>query len=683
MWTGRSLFLLAALTAGALSMAGLFESPTEAAELAAAPVYDRRAERLADVYDRWNSTSQPRSDKYELLLGLSWFPGISAERSNATGLAVINMASGTVDVELTGIDRESLGDVWLIDNRPGDGASAMPDATDAMHLVGGLEIDGEIGVLRARLGAAVFRDFDVDQVVVARRGHGPVEGGVLYGSLPLFERLFRASWRLGQGLAPIAGDEGSRNGLLGELPLPNVASAGSVGALLALGTLIDEGEELFFNETFDGNGRTCGTCHPAENNLTLDKDFIRRLPPDNPLFVAEFIDELNHELNGGLFFENPVLMREFALIVENPDGFDDLAERFVMRSANTISALALSMLPSGVPCETRPPFDRLGWGGDGSAGSGTLREFAIGAVIQHNPLTLGRVDGVDFRLPTDQELDALEAFQLSLGRQEELDLNAIHFLDPNVSAGRDSFVDTGNEGANCQVCHTDAGALRKRFINTGPLAGELDAHNVNFDIGVFHVEHPAAALGEPIPFDDGFGTDHTLRRCQSTFNTPSIIEAADTPPFEHNNVFATLEEAIAHYGTDEFNDGSTAGGSLPGVIDLSELEINRLGALLRVLNALHNIEEVTNCDARVLTTGSLTRSSQLLRQCLADNRDAIKVLSEGPLESLHPLAQQHLAASLSLHTQALKASTRAERNAALLAAGPRLTSARRDMVIDP
>ena len=28
--------------------------------------------------------------------------------------------------------------------------------------------------------------------------------------------------------------------------------------------LIAKGRDLFFNETFAGNGRTCGTCHPAE-----------------------------------------------------------------------------------------------------------------------------------------------------------------------------------------------------------------------------------------------------------------------------------------------------------------------------------------------------------------------------------------------------------------------------------
>ena len=42
--------------------------------------------------------------------------------------------------------------------------------------------------------------------------------------------------------------------------------------------LVEQGRELFFNETFEGNGRTCGTCHRAENNFTIDPAFIATLP---------------------------------------------------------------------------------------------------------------------------------------------------------------------------------------------------------------------------------------------------------------------------------------------------------------------------------------------------------------------------------------------------------------------
>src|SRR5689334_13315981 len=30
------------------------------------------------------------------------------------------------------------------------------------------------------------------------------------------------------------------------------------------------GAGVFFEETFGGNGRTCGSCHPSANNFTLD-----------------------------------------------------------------------------------------------------------------------------------------------------------------------------------------------------------------------------------------------------------------------------------------------------------------------------------------------------------------------------------------------------------------------------
>jgi len=50
--------------------------------------------------------------------------------------------------------------------------------------------------------------------------------------------------------------------------------------------VIDEGARLFFQETFDGNGRTCGTCHPATASFTLTPAFIAALPPDDPLFVV-------------------------------------------------------------------------------------------------------------------------------------------------------------------------------------------------------------------------------------------------------------------------------------------------------------------------------------------------------------------------------------------------------------
>ena len=118
-----------------------------------------------------------------------------------------------------------------------------------------------------------------------------------------------------------------------------------------------------------------------------------------------------------------------------------------------------------------------GWSGDGSPG-GTLRDFSAGAVTQHFTRTLNRVPGVDFQLPTPAQLDAMEAFQLSTGRQEDLDLDTLVLADPIADQGRLIFRDgtSGGDptlpGGKCATCHRNAGALNtpngeNRNFNTG------------------------------------------------------------------------------------------------------------------------------------------------------------------------------------------------------------------------
>jgi mono/diheme cytochrome c family protein len=101
--------------------------------------------------------------------------------------------------------------------------------------------------------------------------------------------------------------------------------------------LIAKGRKIFLTETFEGNGRTCATCHRAEDNFGITPAFIATLPPDDPLFVAETNPDLAEN------FENPRLMRAFALILENQDGFDDLANNFNMRGVPHTLALSTSV----------------------------------------------------------------------------------------------------------------------------------------------------------------------------------------------------------------------------------------------------------------------------------------------------------------------------------------------------
>ena len=387
--------------------------------------------------------------------------------------------------------------------------------------------------------------------------------------------------------------------------------------------LIARGRDLFFKETFGGNGRTCGTCHPASNNFTIDPAFIAKLPPTDPLFVAEF----NPALRTG--FENPRLMREFGLIRENLDGFGDLDKRFVMRGVPHVLSMRVSI--------DSPQGPRTGWSGDGAPGDGSLRSFATGAVIQHFTKTLNRVPGVDFRLPTDAELDALEAFQFSLGRQSDLQL-PLPLKGAVAKRGQEIFLD--NSLGKCNICHSNAGAIAR--------PGSANLGNANFNTGIEDLpDQPARLGGELVPEDDGLGTPG-----DKTFNTPPLVEAADTAPFFHNNSVATLEGAVGFYDGDAFNE-SPAGQFLKSIdpkkkgIELDTTQIQAIAAFLRVLNAIENIRQTQTLLDETLMNPPPRRETprELLERARALLEGALRVLGQGGTGGL--TAQ---AASAQLHT---------------------------------
>src|SRR4029078_13064508 len=103
-----------------------------------------------------------------------------------------------------------------------------------------------------------------------------------------------------------------------------------------------------------GNGRTCGTCHPSDNNFTIDPKYIATLPSNDPLFVAESNPALAQN------FENPTLMRAVGLVLENVDGFENLQTKFVLRSVPHLLAMQRSRIPTHR--SPKPPGQRRGVG---------------------------------------------------------------------------------------------------------------------------------------------------------------------------------------------------------------------------------------------------------------------------------------------------------------------------------
>ena len=153
--------------------------------------------------------------------------------------------------------------------------------------------------------------------------------------------------------------------------------------------------------------------------------------------------------------------------------------------------------------------------------------------------------------------------------------------------------------------------------------------NANFDTGVEDIAHPADGTGELRPRDGGFGTaPHPLGGFgDGRFNTPSLVEAADTPPFFHHNAFATIEDAVAFYDTEEFN-ASPAGAIVEG-IDLTEAGIRQIGKFLRSINALENIRsaiEQAVSTGSVLSEAESSREIARLLQALGRNQEALQLL---------------------------------------------------------
>jgi hypothetical protein len=196
--------------------------------------------------------------------------------------------------------------------------------------------------------------------------------------------------------------------------------------------------------------------------------------------------------------------------------------------------------------------------------------------------------------------------------------------------GQEIFLD--NSLGKCNICHSNAGANAR--------LGPNDFGNANFDTGVEELpDKPADHTGATIPVDDGLGIPG-----DGTFNTPSLVEAADTPPFFHNNAVDTLEGAVAFYNGQAFNS-SPSGQFLASLdpngvgIRLDATQVEAVAAFLRVVNALDNIRIAVDLLESSLRARPSERASRLLRRAGLETDDALRVLAE---RTIHPDAVSRL-----------------------------------------
>lgn len=357
--------------------------------------------------------------------------------------------------------------------------------------------------------------------------------------------------------------------------------------------LIDEGFRIFNEETFEGNGRTCGTCHVPSQQYSISPEFIKKLKgEEKDLVLATNVPGL----------ENPTLVTELAVFntgpgvatVEYPEGPFRAAQQITALNTTTLDFLGTRQM--------------LGWDGTGSPSGGahhgnidenadgTLRAFANGAIAQHATRTFARVakteacpeldindpdafcgEPYDFRFATDHELDAMDVFQRWLGRRPAegtpacgassagtarctaeyidgldpgskgeytlvaFDENVLQtgpsdhemtFYDPNVALGKVIYQ---SDQASCFLCHQNGGA---HFGNNGRPHGNL-TRNQGIDEFRFELSEET---GINIPMDPG---DPFASPAQpNAINVQSVIEAARRTHFGHNNAITGFETMV-------------------------------------------------------------------------------------------------------------------------------------------
>ena len=616
---GRCGFFVMCLT----GLLGIYAPDARAQEeLAASDVEVVQSETSEDLFADFERAFRAADGTKRFRIGVGSARALTPA-SDLTCDVDADLMAGTLEVACENLTEPV--DVYLVDNQPLEDDSVLPEAHDIMILIGHA-VPGPDGTanIGTDLGADFFSESELDLVVLVEADAEPTakDAIVALGTPSAFMRQFSRKVR-----GRDEPDEAKRD-----------IETRRQDPRVRLG-LVDEkvlrGAELFFRETFRGNGRTCATCHRAEANLGLDPGFVRDLRRrelarfgglKDPLFVANpnFIGKHPVPL-----LEVPFLLNRHAMIRENIDGFEAPARKFTMRGVpHSLSLAPTIMSPEPRADGTLPDGstlafeERTGWSGDGAPQPGTLRLFSVGATIQHfrrrfEDIEPGRGN---FRLPNDRELDALERFMLTTGRTRDIELADIVLSEPEAEGGRGAFVN----GA-CGLCHANAGANAREDLPLVDLEGldSDDLGNRNFNTQTERLDSEARQLyaertGTPLNCDGGFGgqgpglddfnfdSDCGLGADapadgdgianpdafgDGRFNSVSLIEAADTGPFFHNNAVDTIEEAVGFYRTTAFNDSPSAQRFQINLTGLSDTAITNIAALLRTLNAGFNLRQ--------------------------------------------------------------------------------------------
>jgi cytochrome c peroxidase len=294
----------------------------------------------------------------------------------------------------------------------------------------------------------------------------------------------------------------------------------------------EHGEQLFFNETFEGNGRTCGTCHVARAEFTISPELVRErydLDPDDPLFRT--IDSDDGE---GRDFTTMLAHAVFRVTIPlhaNVVAVDEPERRTIQvwRGVPSISNVAL----------TAPYLQ------DGRAAR--LQDQARGAILDHFEPR---------RRPRPRELDALALFMseiyypLRLRALDDAPASAlpapgfsVPVESPAALRGKEAF------DLRCRRCHGGELSHAPPDPATSRFADVFvsDTNVPGFPLLRLGFKQPDGSVVVAVTPDPGRAAISGDLLDLNTFDTPPLRGVKHTAPYFHDNSAMTLREVVDHY----------------------------------------------------------------------------------------------------------------------------------------
>lgn len=300
------------------------------------------------------------------------------------------------------------------------------------------------------------------------------------------------------------------------------------------------GKRLFEREEFQGNGRTCRTCHEQGTGAISPESVQERFDddPDDPLFRSIDSDDGVGDAYTRLLEDATILVH-----IPLPAGWKLAADPTATRATFARGVSSTNNVPA---------LDTI-FMADGRNTS--LEEQALGAVNSHYE---------PGRQPTSQELEKIADFQQSIGFFSNLRLlgwaNGIlppPTLPQGITAaqkrGRKWFVPS--VGGVCGHCHAGPMLNETSQFLLAPLppgsrfftafVSELNkAGNEVQDFVVTNPDGTTQILSTP---DPGRALITGNPADINTFRIPTVWGAKDTAPYFHDNSARNLEELMQHY----------------------------------------------------------------------------------------------------------------------------------------